>query len=373
MAIFFHLLNLFTTGSLLLNSFLLLSKPNKNNKKATYWLSLFLFWLSIIFFEECFKVLGLPTDDTVAVEIFSLPLFVIAPTFYLSVQYFIRPHQKLKKTDALHLLPFFFYITFLAGVAVFFPKNTILISPQFWGDFISVAITLLLFSQIVVYLLLSLKIIHIHQKNVQLYSANVEGIDLSWLQWLIYGVFFMVLLWIFQILFPEVPDFASVGYFLAVYYLAYFTLNQKEIYPFTEKETHNVLEIIEDTGEKSGKVVLPSDLVIEMTKLNELMRKEKPYLDNELSLPKLSAQLQTRRHQVSYLLNKGFNENFYDYVNRHRVEESKKLLMDKKLKHLSLVGIAFEAGFNSKTAFNTAFKKFTGKTPSEFRKANTPA
>ncbi|WP_373493157.1 helix-turn-helix domain-containing protein, partial [Aquiflexum sp.] len=59
---------------------------------------------------------------------------------------------------------------------------------------------------------------------------------------------------------------------------------------------------------------------------------------------------------------------FFELVNGYRVEESKNLMMDEKLNHLSMIGIAFEAGFSSKTAFNTAFKKHTGMTPSQFKK-----
>lgn len=195
---------------------------------------------------------------------------------------------------------------------------------------------------------------------------------MAWLQRLIYGIVFMVLLWITQVLFPDFPDFTSLGYFLAVYYLAYFALNQKEIYAFTEKGMIEVIEIIENKENTPEKPILNPDLSTEKVKLDELMAKEKPYLDNELSLPKLAELFETSTHQLSFLLNKGFNENFYDYVNRYRVEESKRLLIDKKFNHLSIVGIAFESGFNSKTAFNTAFKKFTGSTPTEFRKANAP-
>ncbi|MDO8896190.1 MAG: helix-turn-helix domain-containing protein, partial [Bacteroidales bacterium] len=66
-----------------------------------------------------------------------------------------------------------------------------------------------------------------------------------------------------------------------------------------------------------------------------------------------------------------YNQNFYGYINKFRVEKSKKLLTDKELDKYSIIGIAFESGFNSKTAFNTAFKKITGQTPSEFKKRSS--
>jgi AraC-like DNA-binding protein len=106
--------------------------------------------------------------------------------------------------------------------------------------------------------------------------------------------------------------------------------------------------------------------------LLEKMQAEKPYLDPELNLPSLARQMDLSVHEMSELINLGFGENFAQFVNRHRLEESKRLLLSEKHAHLSMVGIAFEAGFNSKTAFNTAFKKMVGVSPTEYReKENT--
>ncbi len=368
MTFIFNLLYLIVSGGLFLTTFLLMSKPNRVNHKANNWLSLFLFWLSLIFLEECLRILGLPTNGSFIEEALSLPLFVIAPTFFLSVRHFVRPQEKTHKTALLHLLPVLFYMAFMLGASILADKNPVGISMRFFGDYLSAAITVLIFLQVICYLFLSMRTINTHQKNIKLFASNVETIDLSWLQHFIYGVVFMVLLWFIQVVFPDVPDITAVGYFIAVYYLAYFALNQKEIFPFSEKERLDVLEIIES---KPDKAALLPDLATEEEgkRLNELMLNEKPYLDNDLSLPKLAKLFNTSTHQLSHLLNTGFGENFYDYVNRYRVEESKRLLTDSNYRHLSMVGIAFEAGFNSKTAFNTAFKKFAGSTPSGFRKA----
>jgi AraC-like DNA-binding protein len=82
--------------------------------------------------------------------------------------------------------------------------------------------------------------------------------------------------------------------------------------------------------------------------------------------------MQLSPHELSYLINVGFENNFYNFVNSYRVEESKTLLTSPKHQHLSMLGIAFEAGFNSKTAFYTAFKKMTGVSPTEFKTSNLP-
>lgn len=89
-------------------------------------------------------------------------------------------------------------------------------------------------------------------------------------------------------------------------------------------------------------------------------------MDNELSLPLLAQKTGISAHELSYLINEVYRENFYAFVNKYRVQEAKKILLSHKLGQLNMLGIAYQAGFNSKTTFNTAFKKWTGQTPTEF-------
>lgn len=101
------------------------------------------------------------------------------------------------------------------------------------------------------------------------------------------------------------------------------------------------------------------------------MQIEKPFLNSDLSLVKLAKRIDVSAHTLSYVINKGFNENFYQFINGYRITAAQKLILDSNMEHLSLLGIGFEVGFNSKTVFNTTFKKVTGKTPSEFKKSSS--
>jgi AraC-like DNA-binding protein len=98
------------------------------------------------------------------------------------------------------------------------------------------------------------------------------------------------------------------------------------------------------------------------------MEHDKLFLDNELGLPGIAEKLGISIHDTSYLINEVTGSNFYNFVNKYRVEEAKNLLASASLEKLNILGIAFAAGFNSKTAFNTAFKKWTGVSPSEYAK-----
>ena len=107
-----------------------------------------------------------------------------------------------------------------------------------------------------------------------------------------------------------------------------------------------------------------------LQRLLDLMNKEKPYLDGELTLQKLAQAVAISPHHLSQTINERLNQSFIDFVNAYRIEEAKRLLLDSTKKHYSILAVSEEVGFNSKSAFNTAFKKHANMTPSEYRRAN---
>jgi YesN/AraC family two-component response regulator len=138
-----------------------------------------------------------------------------------------------------------------------------------------------------------------------------------------------------------------------------------------EKEMHQAEKIESFREEKENEPVikgLPETKVMEIiSHLIQLMEKDKLYQEHELTLQTLSDKLRIPSYQVSQAINEGMKKNFYDLVNGYRVEEAKRLLIDPKNQNYTILSVGFEAGFNSKTTFNTVFKKFTGLTPSDFR------
>ncbi len=105
-----------------------------------------------------------------------------------------------------------------------------------------------------------------------------------------------------------------------------------------------------------------------LQKIKTLMEQEKPYLNPELNLSDLAKQAKMTRAQLSEIINSGFKQNFNDFVNSYRIEAFKNMLHEDKHKQLSILGIAYECGFNSKATFNRVFKKLTSSSPSEFLK-----
>ncbi len=107
-----------------------------------------------------------------------------------------------------------------------------------------------------------------------------------------------------------------------------------------------------------------------ISQILQYMEDEKPYIDGNFTIENLSKLLNIPRYYLTQVLNEKLHKNFYTFINEYRVEEVKARIIDDKNQNYTLLAVAFDSGFNSKSSFNTIFKKFTGYTPSQYRKAN---
>jgi AraC-like DNA-binding protein len=103
-------------------------------------------------------------------------------------------------------------------------------------------------------------------------------------------------------------------------------------------------------------------------KLNSFMESKKPYLNPSLSIGNLAQEIKINSRELSILINQNLNKHFFDFVNEYRIEDAKNILNKPSKKELTVLEILYEVGFNSKSSFNTAFKKHTGTTPTQYRK-----
>jgi AraC-like DNA-binding protein len=161
-----------------------------------------------------------------------------------------------------------------------------------------------------------------------------------------------------------------LGGTIIIYGLAYLGLRQPETTAGSDAPTP-ADEVAVQPAKKYEKSTLTSERSeFYLKKLLSIMETEKPYTDGDLTLSKLASKLSISAHHLSQIINERLKQNFFDFVNTYRVAEAKRKLVDPAKKHYSLLAIAEEVGFNSKSAFNVAFKKQTNMTPSEFRKAS---
>ena len=147
-------------------------------------------------------------------------------------------------------------------------------------------------------------------------------------------------------------------------YLIFFGLKQKPIYPKREKANQENKQTIIIDKQKNVNVE-NSKLIY---KMNMIMENEKLYLNPTLSVYDLADALNITRHQISSLINNDLSMNFYQYVNKYRLEEVCKKLSEDRDNKYNLLDHALNSGFNSKSNFNSLFKKQFGITPSQYRK-----
>jgi len=102
------------------------------------------------------------------------------------------------------------------------------------------------------------------------------------------------------------------------------------------------------------------------------METEKPYLEPRITIAELAQRMDIPVNYLSQVINEQLDQNFFDFINTYRVAEFKRLLAEPDFQHYTLLSLAYEAGFNSKSTFNAIFKKITGRTPSDYARELQP-
>lgn len=363
------------TGGAFLLSFLLFNHPRNFNIVANRWLGLFVIALALSALHIFLNNLNLQVQYQKVLLLIEVTEFITAPALYLSIIFFTIPGRTLKKTDLWHFVPAAVILLFLMKPLL--TDQNVHFSDNFTKEVVLTILVLIRPVQAVAYLFFSYRKLNEHQYTIQQVSSSTEAINLVWLKYLILVWAVAVLIWLNLAFFnfTHVSNYTPFIYLAGVYCLAYFSLKQQEIYAFAPseiKELEPVISIRQPLIPERQKRLSNSQLSFLENKLGQLMRDEKVYLDNRLSLPVLAQRVGISAHDLSYFINEVYGENFYSFVNRHRVEEAKHLLLSQMHDQLNMLGIAYQAGFNSKTAFNTAFKKWTGKSPTQFLQSPMP-
>lgn len=224
-----------------------------------------------------------------------------------------------------------------------------------------------------------------HKKNISDQFSYTEKINLDWLKYLIVGI---GVIWVTIIFGEDTLTFSSIVLF--VIFIGYFGINQVGIFTQTNispnKETHGFNAdfrnhvAMNSTPETESKEVKSQSNLVKYEKssltetqisqihfqLDRLMSEDKIFKDPELTLFSLAQQMGVHPNNLSQVINSVENKNFYDYINTFRIEEFKNMVFLPENQKYTLLSLAFDCGFNSKTSFNRNFKKVTNLSPSEF-------
>ena len=156
---------------------------------------------------------------------------------------------------------------------------------------------------------------------------------------------------------PHMTGLYSASTFMFFNSIAFFVLIKPELFTKNKRYENSRLKNLEKK--------------VYQKKLIDYMEEHKPYRNSTLTLFDLSKQLSIAMCYLSQVINEIYNQNFSDYINSYRVKESQQFLLDRSNGKMTILEIAYKVGFNSKSAFNAAFKKHTGVTPKEYKKNNS--
>lgn len=307
-----------------------------------------------------------------------ISLFMLQGIFlFLYASKLVSKQKRFNKKTLWHLLPFAAFNLYLL-IASFFPDiaheirienvHTNVHHPLLFQLFLIITLLSGPF-----YFVLTLRLFKRHDINIFDNFSSIDTINLKWLRKLviIFGVVWTALIIItvihhvfnlFSMVFCTDSLFLALSVFVIL--IGYFGLKQKVIF---EHEFEEQSVFSEEKIKYSGSTLKEDEATEYTEQLTEYMRLKKPYLNPELTLTHLASEIDISTHHLSQIINEQFKLNFFEYINQFRVEEVKSRINDPKFEHYSLLGIALDSGFNSKSSFNRIFKRFTNQTPSQFK------
>lgn len=289
-----------------------------------------------------------------------------APLLLLYTQSLTNPRFRLRWVHLLHAIPFFLALVLLLQFYYNQPaaKREFIMDEVVKGQATTpIVISIVGFLYELVYLVSIKVLIFRYRKKLKEHFSNLAEINLNWLSYLVNIFIISFLASAFSSFLRHsqtggfnawVLVFALVGTFYFINSILLKGLHQNKIFLGTSW----------DSNEMEAEVVSDKNL---LDKLEQHLEEQKPFLDPEVSLADLAQQLQASPRQVSVLINKGMGKSFFDLINSYRIEEAKRILKESTDPGLTVLEVMYEVGFNSKSSFNTAFKKYTGLTPTAYK------
>ncbi len=302
-------------------------------------------------------------------------MFAYGPLLYLFTQSVVFKDYRLQQKSIVHFIPFIMAVCFVIGIILFVDTQTIAKTVnQVSNHQIPISfhiVELLILLQIFYYLLKSKREINMVIGKVKdLYSTfNQENFKL--LKFILNSFIILLSLSLMHSLLPFVGIKNGLPFtlLLMVLFMFYF-INSILLKMLNQSSNESSAINQHDFKEKekyAGSSLSQTDLTAYMNSLGNYMKEKQRFLDCELNITDLSNELNIPSKTLSQVINEGYSCNFFDFVNNFRVEAAKSLFKNQDDKKLTVQEVMYDTGFNSKSSFNTAFKKFTNLTPTQFK------
>lgn len=359
----------------LMLTFLLATK--KVNQLSNRILAALMLVFAIDLGMAAFLSLGLQHDFPHIIGLdFSVTL-LYGPLLYLYSETLIKGSEKLTVSQKKHFIPFIlltlYFLPFYFNSGEF---KLNLMSESGELQYGSSWITHFKVVYNLVYLPVIIFDLYTYRKKIRANYSTLEKRNLDWLQGFVLagtllGVTAGVLYTVssFSDVLSEYTNFTLLASTIFVYSIGYMGLKQAEFFTSPEAESLPSEESPDSVSESYTRSGLDEKLGKELhEQLCELMENEKPYLRSDLSLAELAGLMNISSHHLTEVINKYADKSFYDFINGYRIENVKRAIADPKFGNYTLLGIGLESGFNSKSSFNSVFKKHTGLTPSQYKK-----
>jgi len=394
---FYSSLLLITFSQGILYTVLLAFKGFKTENKSNYWLSFFIFLCSLYVAPWMLGFAGWYDNQPYRDILFYTPfqhILLIGPVIFCYTQSLLNPSFIFIRKQFLHFIPGIIYLIYIISIWIYdqfifgdyyFYKDGMDKDFDNWFQILGLI-------SMFVYFILSIRYYNFYKKLIYQVTSYADSILFKWIK--TYLIAFLILLIlplffdIFKFFYPEMNTYRGSWWFflffsLVMYYIAIAgyanSLNSSIAFKFSESNTHQILLLFENLNCTIEESIIDIDyetfsennsaeIELWKSKIETLIEEDTLYKNPELTLSEVAKKLETNVSLISRMINQGFKMNFNDFINNYRIEEVKKAFDKGEHKKTTLLGIAFDCGFNSKATFNRAFKKNTGISPKEYLK-----
>jgi AraC-like DNA-binding protein len=344
-------------------------------KTSNYFIAVFIALLALNVLDYFAKLVLNLFNENIAVFAQML-IYLAAPALYFHVKTFLFPGSKLKVKDLMHTIVYI--VSNIVVIILILTEVQNGNIPEEIEYKIGLIFYAILYIQIYTYLFLSYRDI---QKHKQIFFENYSNTNTkryTYLRNLILGVGVLFLLSFINILTKfalNLEPFYFLSYVVISTVLFLFCwlifngLRSPELF-IDEMNAQPPVKKLVKNQHAQHQSDFDAGIKDQIEQIQKFMEQNEPFLDPALTLHTLAKECNIPSRELSILINHHLNKHFFDFVNEYRIEKAMKLLTSPDRKEYTVLEILYEVGFNSKSSFNTAFKKHTGFTPTEYRKQN---